>query len=63
MPGEFAGALGASLACLGDRRAEGDPSRTWAPATEQTKTPAIAAAKSWNFEIIPLFPLVLMRLR
>lgn len=56
MPAEFDDPRGASLAWLSDRwTTEDDPLRTWAPATEQTSTPASAAAKRRNFEIIPRF--------
>jgi hypothetical protein len=44
------------LACAEARRSEeevGDGLRTWAPAAEQAKTPTSAAAKSWNFKVIP----------
>jgi hypothetical protein len=63
VPIDFTGAFEAGLACSVDRRTEDDPSRIWAPATEQTRTPASAAAKRWDFEIIPLFLIIQMRLR
>jgi hypothetical protein len=37
--------------------------RICAPATEHTRTPAATAAKKWNFDIIPWFLLIQMRLQ